>query len=127
MYPESGSSPRVTVVSPHLDDTILSIGGTIDSLVRGGATVTIVTLFAGDPNSTTRASYWDAERGATQGEVVRQRRREDEAAANAVGARWARCRGRTADMPDSGTLIRSGNNSDRSSNRRSSSPYPAHR
>ncbi len=77
---------RVAVVSPHLDDAVLSVGGTISTLVRRGADVTIVTVFAGDPDATAPPSYWDAGRGATQGAAVRERRSEDEAAAAELGA-----------------------------------------
>jgi LmbE family N-acetylglucosaminyl deacetylase len=76
---------RVTVVSPHLDDAVLSVGGTIHGLVRRGAEVKIVTVFAGDPEASTLASYWDAGRGDTQGAAVRQRRLEDDAAAAELG------------------------------------------
>jgi LmbE family N-acetylglucosaminyl deacetylase len=77
----------VTVVSPHLDDAVLSVGGTIHDLTRGGVDVTIVTVFAGDPSADRPASYWDAKRGTrTQGAAVRARRDEDEAAAAELGA-----------------------------------------
>lgn len=36
-------------LSPHLDDAVLSCGGTIHRLVEQGATVTILTVMAGDP------------------------------------------------------------------------------
>lgn len=80
---------RVTVVSPHLDDAVLSVGGTIVGLTRRGVHVEIVTVFAGDPQARTPASYWDASRGATQGEAVRQRRDEDVEAAGELGATTA--------------------------------------
>jgi LmbE family N-acetylglucosaminyl deacetylase len=77
----------VTVVSPHLDDAVLSVGGTIHGLTRGGVDVEIVTVFAGDPDALTPPSYWDATRGeVTQGAAVRARRREDQAAAAELGA-----------------------------------------
>jgi LmbE family N-acetylglucosaminyl deacetylase len=77
---------RVTVVSPHLDDAVLSVGGTIHGLTRRGTDVTIATIFAGDPQANSPASYWDAARGDTQGEAVRERRQEDEDAAAMLGA-----------------------------------------
>jgi LmbE family N-acetylglucosaminyl deacetylase len=76
----------VVVVSPHLDDAVLSIGGTIHSLTRRGADVVVATIFAGDPDSSSPASYWDCPRGNTQGEAVRQRRAENEAAVLELGA-----------------------------------------
>jgi LmbE family N-acetylglucosaminyl deacetylase len=79
---------RVAVVSPHLDDAVLSVGGTIHGLTARGASVTVVTVFAGDPDASTPPSYWDAARGeASQGAAVRVRRREDEAATAELGAR----------------------------------------
>lgn len=36
-------------LSPHLDDAVLSCGGTIFQLTRQGAAVTILTIMAGDP------------------------------------------------------------------------------
>lgn len=36
-------------LSPHLDDAVFSCGGTIHRLVRQGASVTIMTVLAGDP------------------------------------------------------------------------------
>jgi LmbE family N-acetylglucosaminyl deacetylase len=78
---------KVAAVSPHLDDAVLSVGATISALSRRGAQVTIVTVFAGDPQAETPASYWDATRGEpTQGAAVRLRRREDERAVAELGA-----------------------------------------
>ena len=77
---------RLTVVSPHLDDAVLSAGGTIYEMVRRGVEVTIVSLFAGDPDASSPPSYWDAGRGESQGVAVRQRRDEDRAAAAELGA-----------------------------------------
>lgn len=77
----------LTVVSPHLDDAILSIGGTINLLSRRGIDVRIATVFAGDPADEGPPSYWDASRGMpTQGESVRLRRVEDQRAAEHLGA-----------------------------------------
>lgn len=78
---------NVAVVSPHLDDAVLSVGGTIHEMTQRGVDVTIVTIFAGDPDASTPPSYWDAGRAATtQGDAVRTRRAEDNAAASALGA-----------------------------------------
>jgi LmbE family N-acetylglucosaminyl deacetylase len=89
---------RVAVVSPHLDDAVLSVGGTISALSRRGAHVTIITVFAGDPLSEMPASYWDATRGQpTQGAAVRLRRLEDERAVAELSAS-----GVALPWPDSG-------------------------
>ena len=78
---------RVIVVSPHLDDAVLSVGGTIRWLTRSAVEVSVVTVFAGDPDAATPVSYWDASRGQTQGAAARQRRDEDQAALVELGAR----------------------------------------
>jgi LmbE family N-acetylglucosaminyl deacetylase len=77
---------RVTVVSPHLDDAVLSVGGTIRRLTRSAVEVAVITVFAGDPDAATAVSYWDASRGHTQGAAARQRRDEDQAALAELGA-----------------------------------------
>jgi LmbE family N-acetylglucosaminyl deacetylase len=76
------------VVSPHLDDAILSLGGEIFQRSRAGSEVSIVTVFAGEPDSLDPAGPWDRRCGfATAGEAARARRREDAAACGIVGAR----------------------------------------
>lgn len=63
----------IVVVSPHLDDAVLSVGEWIAS--REGL-VTIVSVFAGEPPDDDASA------------VVRARRREDIAACGALGASW---------------------------------------
>jgi LmbE family N-acetylglucosaminyl deacetylase len=76
---------RVAVLSPHLDDAILSLGAAI---AHTRAEVTVVTVFAGDPDSTVPAGEWDSRAGfRTEGDAARARRREDELACRDVGAR----------------------------------------
>lgn len=41
---------EVLVLSPHLDDAVLSCGGEIRQLTREGVTLRVVTVFAGDPD-----------------------------------------------------------------------------
>jgi LmbE family N-acetylglucosaminyl deacetylase len=78
---------RVVVVSPHLDDAVLSLGASIASWVRGGAAVEVLTVLAGDPESTAPAGGWDRRGGfATEGEAGRSRRAEDARACAALGA-----------------------------------------
>jgi LmbE family N-acetylglucosaminyl deacetylase len=78
---------RIAVVSPHLDDGVLSLGAFIASATRAGSRVTIVTVFGGDPQSTKPAGGWDTRGGfATEGHAVRARRAEDAAACSVVGA-----------------------------------------
>jgi LmbE family N-acetylglucosaminyl deacetylase len=69
---------RVVVVSPHLDDAVLSLGATLGYAARHGADVTVVTVLAGDPAAATPAGRWDAKGGfRTAGEAAAARRRED--------------------------------------------------
>lgn len=76
----------VVVLSPHLDDGALSVGATMHALTRRGVPVRLVTLFAGDPELSSRPSYWDARRGGdTAGDAALQRRAEDRTAAAVLG------------------------------------------
>jgi LmbE family N-acetylglucosaminyl deacetylase len=76
---------RVAVLSPHLDDAILSLGAAI---AHSRAEITVVTVFAGDPDSAEPAGQWDTRAGfRTEGDAARARRREDELACRDVGAR----------------------------------------
>jgi LmbE family N-acetylglucosaminyl deacetylase len=78
---------RVVIVSPHLDDGVLSLGATIPAAVRRGAEVTIVTVFCGDPFSQASAGPWDRNSGfASEGEASRARMEEDRAACYLLGA-----------------------------------------
>ena len=92
---EGGSQPelgrRVAVVSPHLDDAVLSLGAAIVRAARRGSRVSVVTVFAGDPASITPADAWGRRCGfSTSGEMYRARRAEDRAALASLGAepRW---------------------------------------
>jgi LmbE family N-acetylglucosaminyl deacetylase len=76
----SRSAP-IVVLSPHLDDAVLSCW----SVVAGGDAVVVVNLFAGLPDTRTPAA-WDAMCGATDAqEHVRQRRAEDADALSLAG------------------------------------------
>jgi LmbE family N-acetylglucosaminyl deacetylase len=79
---------EVVVVSPHLDDAVLSLGAAISRATRQGASVTVLTVLAGDTESTAPAGGWDSRSGfVTQGEATAARRAEDERACAIVGAR----------------------------------------
>jgi LmbE family N-acetylglucosaminyl deacetylase len=79
---------RAVVVSPHLDDGVLSLGASIASASRAGRQITVLTVFAGDPGSEKPAGGWDRRGGfGTEGAAVRARRGEDEAACGVVGAK----------------------------------------
>jgi LmbE family N-acetylglucosaminyl deacetylase len=78
----------VVVVSPHLDDAVLSLGAAMARPARLGADWTVVTVFAGDPDSTDRAGPYDRRCGflsAADAAIVR--RREDERACAILGVR----------------------------------------
>jgi LmbE family N-acetylglucosaminyl deacetylase len=77
----------VAILSPHLDDGVLSLGAAVADWTRRGVAVRIVTVLAGDPESTAPAGPWDRTSGfATEGEAARRRREEDRAACGLVGA-----------------------------------------
>jgi LmbE family N-acetylglucosaminyl deacetylase len=79
---------RVVVLSPHLDDAVLSLGAAVAHGSRHGAEITVVTVLAGEPGSAVPAGEWDAAAGfATAGEATRARRAEDARACELVGAR----------------------------------------
>ncbi len=76
----------VAVVSPHLDDAVLSVGATMHNLVERGEDVHVITLFAGDPERSGPPSYWDQPRGvATAAEAIGERRAEDQKACDLLG------------------------------------------
>jgi LmbE family N-acetylglucosaminyl deacetylase len=78
---------RLVVLSPHLDDAILSLGATIAQAAQRGTDVLVLTVFAGDPKSTTAAGSWDDKAGFDSfGEAARGRREEDRIACARVGA-----------------------------------------
>jgi LmbE family N-acetylglucosaminyl deacetylase len=86
----------VTVISPHLDDAVLSCAG----LIAGAPATTVLTVFAGFPPPRDGATptdflpgstFWDQASGFAAGDdVVGLRRVEDRAALAALGAvpRW---------------------------------------
>jgi LmbE family N-acetylglucosaminyl deacetylase len=84
-------SGRVVVISPHLDDAIMSLGGTIAKAVQGGARVEVLTVFGYVPGSTAPAGPWDSKSGfKTEGDAASSRREEDHQACLELRAepRW---------------------------------------
>jgi LmbE family N-acetylglucosaminyl deacetylase len=78
---------RIVLVSPHLDDGVLSLGAAMASWARAGSQLELLTVFAGDPGSDAPAGGWDGRAGfATEGEAVRARRAEDARACALLGA-----------------------------------------
>lgn len=85
MNPAPGE--RLLVLSPHLDDAVLSIGAAIAHWVRLGTAVSVLTALAGDPGSEAPAGEWDRRAGfRSAGEAVRARREEDDRACALLGA-----------------------------------------
>jgi LmbE family N-acetylglucosaminyl deacetylase len=78
---------RVAIVSPHLDDGVLSLGAAIAHSTRFGADVRVVTVFANDPATDEPATEWDADCGfSSAADAARGRRREDSRACELLGA-----------------------------------------
>ena len=85
---ESNFRDRLVIVSPHLDDAVLSLGGAIARHARFGADWTIVTVFAGNPECSRPAGPYDRRCGfLSAGEAAASRRREDKKACALVGAK----------------------------------------
>jgi LmbE family N-acetylglucosaminyl deacetylase len=84
---EFALGPRACVLSPHLDDAVLSLGAAIACAAREGAEVTVLTVLAGDPLSDAPAGTWDRRAGfRTAGEAARARAEEDRQACTLLGA-----------------------------------------
>jgi LmbE family N-acetylglucosaminyl deacetylase len=80
-------SGRVVVVSPHLDDAVLSLGATIARATRAGTAVEVLTVFGGDPESTAPPNGWDGRAGfESAGGAASTRREENREACAIVGA-----------------------------------------
>jgi LmbE family N-acetylglucosaminyl deacetylase len=85
--PAPSRRERIVVVSPHLDDGVLSLGASMASWSREGAVVEVLTVLACDPASEAPAGGWDRRGGfETEGASARGRRKEDRRACAAVGA-----------------------------------------
>jgi LmbE family N-acetylglucosaminyl deacetylase len=81
----------LVVLSPHLDDAVLSIGAYMHAQARLGTDVRVVTVFANDPASGDPPGEWDVLCGfASAAAGARARREEDVRACAIVGAepRW---------------------------------------
>ena len=75
------------ILSPHLDDGVLSLGASIAAWSRAGATVELLTVLGCDPGSAAPAGGWDRRAGfATEGESALARREEDRRACGVLGA-----------------------------------------
>jgi LmbE family N-acetylglucosaminyl deacetylase len=78
------------VLSPHLDDAALSIGGAIARLTAAGERILVVTIAAGSPPPdavlSPFAAWLHRAWGVSSTDAVALRRREDEAAMTILGA-----------------------------------------
>ncbi len=84
-------SGHVIVVSPHLDDAIMSLGSAIADAAEAGAKIEVLTVFTDVASSDAPASHWDRQCGfLTEGQAASARREEDRQACSIVGAepRW---------------------------------------
>lgn len=100
---------RVCVVSPHLDDAVLSLGASIAAAARAGVEVDVLTVLAGDPQSATAGDESTRRAGfATAGAAAAARRVEDDRACRRVGARpvWWPLSDDTNDAPPDPEQIR---------------------
>ncbi len=79
---------RHLYLSPHLDDAVLSCGGLISRQVRAGETVTVLTLFAGDPPPAMHTAFAArlARGWANEAAYVAARQAEDREAVELLGA-----------------------------------------
>jgi hypothetical protein len=78
---------HIVVLSPHLDDAALSLGGTIARASRAGARIDVVNVFANDPDSSAAPGPWDAACGfQSAAEAARSRREEDRRGCELLGA-----------------------------------------
>lgn len=80
------------VVSPHLDDAVLSCGALIADAARRRADVIVVTVFNGRPTPPISgpAARFHARCGLVEGSAMDEREREDDAALGLLGARTER-------------------------------------
>ena len=87
LLPAETPGRRIVVVSPHLDDGVLSLGAAIAAWSRAGARVELLTVLGCDPASEAPAGGWDRRGGfATEGASARARREEDRRACAILGA-----------------------------------------
>lgn len=82
------------IISPHLDDAVLSCGGVIHHRVKAGDSVLVITIFTGDaathgvpeplsPFALLQHTYW-----GSHPRPMTLRRAEDAAALSLLGAEW---------------------------------------
>lgn len=81
---------ELAILSPHIDDAVLSLGATMHKAANLGISVRSVTVFAGDVQDEGPPSPWDSQRGRrTAQQAIRDRRREDRDACRSLMAAHA--------------------------------------
>jgi LmbE family N-acetylglucosaminyl deacetylase len=82
----------IVVLSPHLDDAVLSCGALMADAARQGARVVVITVFNGRPTFpvSEAAARFHARCGHTAATAMAEREREDDAALAVIGARTIR-------------------------------------
>jgi LmbE family N-acetylglucosaminyl deacetylase len=84
--------PRHLVLSPHLDDAVLSVGGAIHRWISAGESVLVVTVMTGNPPAgelSAFAEFQHAQWDLPPREAYAVRRTEDRAALGILGANLA--------------------------------------
>lgn len=84
-YSPSMSTTSAVILSPHLDDAVLSCW----HLLRGPGDVTVVNVFAGSPLVRAGAAWWDRKTGATDSVARMEERRAEDREAFAIAGRTA--------------------------------------
>lgn len=83
-----GVNGPVLAVSPHLDDAVISVGACLAALVTEGWPVTVLTVFAGDPDKVlSDVAQRHHDRCRLGADATANRRAEDRAALGRIGAR----------------------------------------
>ena len=85
VYAPSMSAGPAVILSPHLDDAVLSCW----HVLCGPGEVTVINVFAGSPPPGSGASWWDRLTGATDSVARMAERRAEDRAAFAIAGRTA--------------------------------------
>src|SRR6266576_3672450 len=81
------AATEILILSPHLDDGVLSLGAFIATASAAAIMVTVVTIFGGNPDSQAPAGRWEGRAGfETAGGAARGRREEDRVACELLSA-----------------------------------------
>ena len=87
VYAPSMSAQPAVILSPHLDDAVLSCW----HVLCGPGEVTVINVFAGSPPPGSGASWWDRLTGASDSAERMAERRAEDRAAFAIAGRTATC------------------------------------